>query len=350
MSILTFHPYQLKLSKPYRWAKGVQTHRTGFVVRIAHDGVLGLGEAALLPHIVHDAHRFAQQCELLLGGLDPLADDFLAQVDQRECPPAIRCGVSSAYLSYRAAGQGQRLAEFLAPTGPVHEVVRVNALVTEATPAECVQATREHVAAGIQTVKLKCGRDRRADLARVEAIRNAFADLKLRIDPNQSWDEDWAAEHLREFERFDIQYCEEPLAPGTPFDSYRRLRELTGVPIALDESIVDRASAELAIDKGAADHFVLKLQRLGGPDRLLDVAALAEARQVPSVLTSSMETTIGLAVGLQAAAVVQASGLDAGLATSSFFAENLAPPLPVVEGCMRLPAGPGLGVGLGVSL
>ncbi len=346
MSVLTFHPYQLKLSKPYRWAKGVQTHRTGFVVRMAQGGAVGLGEAALLPHIVHDPHKFAQQCASLLDGLDPLDDDFLAQVDARECPPSIRCAVSSAYLSHRAAAQGQRLAEVLSPGGGVEDVVRVNALVTEATPAECVQATQGHVAAGIQTIKLKCGTDRRADLARVEAIRGAFPSLKLRIDPNQSWDEDWAAEHLRDFERFGIQYCEEPLAPGRPFDSYRRLRELAGVPIALDESIVDRASAELAIDKGAADYFVLKLQRLGGPDRLLEVAALAEARQVPSVLTSSMETTIGLVAGLHAAAIVQASGLDAGLATSSFFAENLAPPLPVLDGCMRLPAEPGLGVSL----
>jgi o-succinylbenzoate synthase len=346
VSVLTFHPYQLKLSKPYRWAKGVQTHRTGFVVRMAHEGVVGWGEAALLPHIVHDPHKFAHQCELLVDGLNALDGDFLAQLDQRECPPALRCGISSAYLSHQAAARGQRFAEFLAATGPVEDTVRVNALVTEVTPAQCVQATRDHVAAGIHTIKLKCGKDRRADLARVEAIRNAFPALKLRIDPNQSWDEDWAADHLRDFRPFDLQYCEEPLAPGTPFDSYRRLRELGGVPIALDESIVDRASAELAIDRGAADYFVLKLQRLGGPDRLLDVAGLARSRQVPTVLTSSMETTIGLAVGLHAAALVQAPGLDAGLATSSFFAENLAPALPVVEGCMALPPGPGLGVSL----
>ena len=135
-----------------------------------------------------------------------------------------------------------------------------------------------------------------------------------------------------------------PLPPGTPMATYRRLREEGEVPIALDESITDTAAAELALTQRAADYFVLKLQRLGGLDRLLAVARLGRAHGVDSVVTSTMETTIGIAVGLHAAALVQTRGLDSGLATASFFADNLAPPGAVVGGCLCLPPGLGLGV------
>lgn len=322
----------------------MQTHRTGFVVQLASDGCVGLGEAALLPHVVHDPVQFARQCELLCHGLDPLASDFLNRLDERECPPAFRCGVSSAFFSYAAATKGLRLCDWFAGQGAAADCVPVNALITEQTPQQCVDAARHHVGRGIRTVKLKCGKDRAADRARIEAVRSHFADLNIRIDPNQSWDVAWAAEHLRSLSACNIQYCEEPLPPHTPFDEYRRLRELSGVAIALDESIVDMKSAELAVVKGAADHFVLKLQRFGGLDRLLDVARFARAHRIGSVLTSSMEAHVGLAVGLHAAALVQTPGLDSGLATADFFADGLSPALAVVDGAMRVPTGPGTGV------
>lgn len=344
MDILSVNPYQIELAKPYRWAKGVQTHRFGFRVRMEFGGHFGLGEAALLPHVLHDPVKFARQCELILDGLDPLDDGFLAQLDARECPPAIRCGVSSAYLSYTAAKNGLRLCDLFAAQGDMADTVPVNALITEQTPQQCVEAAKHHVSRGIRTVKLKCGEDRHADAARIEAVRGDFPDLNLRIDPNQSWDVAWAAEHLRSLRSFNIQYCEEPLPSGTSFDEYRRLRECGGIPIALDESIVDLNSAELALEKGAADYFVLKLQRLGGIDRLLDVARFAKSRHVDSILTSSMEATVGLVAGLHCAAVMQCPGLDSGLATSDFFADGLEPALAVIDGCMRVPTGIGIGV------
>jgi len=344
VSILSLSPYRIELAKPYRWAKGVQTHRVGLVVRMESDGAVGLGEAALLPHVLHDPAQFARQCESILHGLDPLDDDFLEQLDARECPPAIRCGVSSAWFSHAASKSGLPLCGLFAAHQPVAETVPVNALITEQTPQQCLEAARHHVSRGIQTVKLKCGKDRDADAGRIEAVRGAFPGLNIRIDPNQSWDVAWAADHLRSLRPFDIQYCEEPLPSGTSFDEYRRLREEGGVPIALDESIVDINSAQLAIEKRAADYFVLKLQRLGGMDRLLAVARFAKSCHVDSILTSSMEATVGLAVGLHCAAVMQTPGLDSGLATSDFFAGGLDPALAVVDGCMRVPTGPGTGV------
>ena len=313
---------------------------------MALDGATGLGEAALLPHVVHDPAAFVRRAEALLEGLDPLAPDWLDQLALRECPPAIRCALTSALFTWQAARQGLRLAELFAPGFAVEEAVPVNALVTDATPQGCVATTAGHVSAGIQTIKLKCGPDRDADLRRLAALRDAFPDIAIRIDPNQSWDAAWAADQLRQLRPFGLQYCEEPLPPGTPMDAYRRLREEGEVPIALDESITDTAAAELALTQGAADVFVLKLQRLGGLDRLLAVARLGRAHGVDSVVTSTMETTVGITVGLHAAALVQTPGLDSGLATSSFFADNLAPPEPVFDGCLSLPPGAGLGISL----
>ena len=77
-------PYRLALQTPYRWSKGVQHHRSGLILRLQDGAHVGWGEAALPPHVDYAPDAFARECLALLAGLDPLADDFLHEVDLRE--------------------------------------------------------------------------------------------------------------------------------------------------------------------------------------------------------------------------------------------------------------------------
>ena len=341
---LQVEPYRLALQTPYRWSKGTQHHRAGLIVRARIDGHVGWGEAALPPHVDYPPEAFAAEARALVAGLDPGDAGFLDELGLRECPARLRCGFSTAVLSARAAAAGRTLSQHLAPAGRVlPSRVPVNELIGDADPAVCVERARAALAAGQDTVKVKCTTERELDLARVGAIRAACPTLKIRIDPNESWPLDWAAAQLRAMERFDIEYCEEPLPRGTPLAEYGRLRRRTAVPIALDDSIRTVRDVELTALLGAADVLVLKAQRVGGPDRLMQVFAAARDAGLRCTVTSSLETSLGLVLGIHCTALADAPIAAAGIGTARFYAENVGPPPPIVDGHMVVPTAPGLG-------
>jgi O-succinylbenzoate synthase len=142
---------------------------------------------------------------------------------------------------------------------------------------------------------------------------------------------------------FDIEYCEEPLPRGTPLSEYGRLRRQTGVPIALDDSIRTLRDVELAALREAADVLVLKAQRVGGPDLLLEIVRYASSLGLRCTITSSLETSLGLTLGIHCTAMAPEPVAAAGIGTARFFAVNIGPPPPIVDGSMAVPSSPGLG-------
>nr|MBA2411877.1 hypothetical protein [Burkholderiaceae bacterium] len=237
---------------------------------------VGWGEAALPPHVDYPVQAFVHECLNLMAGLDADADDFLSELDLRECPARIRCGISTAVLALRASEQGKSLSAYLlGDNAPLPARVPVNDLITDADADACARLATAAVAHGQDTVKIKCTTERALDLTRVAAIRNAQPQIKIRIDPNESWPLAWAADQLNSMARFDIEYCEEPLPRGTPLAVYAQLRKQTAVPIALDDSIRTVRDVELTSMLAAADALVLKAQRVGGPDKLLEIVQLA---------------------------------------------------------------------------
>lgn len=338
-------PYSQALSTPYRWSKGVQHRRGGLLLRVEIDGAVGWGEAALPPHVEFDTGVMADQCRTLLHGLDPRSTDFLTRIDDREPSARLRCGISTALHSALAAREGLTLSAFLAGEGgdPATKVP-INELITDAEPEACVKRTAEAVARGQDMVKVKCTTERELDIARVGAIREAFPEIGIRIDPNESWAPDWALAQLRAMAPFRIDYCEEPLPRGTPLSVYTALCADSPVPIALDDSVRTLFHAESIIALRAAHVFILKAQRLGGPERTLRVIRLAEDSGLRCVVTASLESAVGLHLALHCAALLPQPIEPCGLGTARFFATDVGPPPPIVDGVMRVPATPGLGV------
>ncbi len=341
---IDIRPYRLALQTPYRWSKGTQVHRSGLILRIAHGGQVGWGEAALPPHVDYPSEDLARECQALMAGLDPLAEDFLDELDLRECPARLRCGMATTVLTLRAAQAGLPLATYLlAGSHATPSRVPVNELIGDADPVLCADRARAAVAQGQDTVKVKCTTERELDLARIAAIRVALPGIRIRIDPNESWPQQWAAAQLNAMDRYHIDYCEEPLPRGTPLADYGRLRKQTRVPIALDDSIRTLRDVELAVLHQAADLFVLKAQRVGGPDKLLQIVRAASDAGIRCTVTSSIETSVGLYLGIHCTALTPEPMAAAGIGTARFFAENVGEPPPIVDGHMVLPATPGLG-------
>jgi O-succinylbenzoate synthase len=193
---------------------------------------------------------------------------------------------------------------------PVRDRVPVNVTV----PAVGPQAARAIVAAsGCRTAKVKVaerGQDEAADVARVAAVREALGPAgRIRVDANGGWGVDQAARMLGKLAEFGLEYAEQPCAT---LDELARLRALVDVPVAADESI-RRAEDPLAVAAaGAADIVVLKAQPLGGVRAALRIAA---ACGLPAVVSSAVETSVGLAAGVALAAALPDLPYDCGLAT-----------------------------------
>jgi O-succinylbenzoate synthase len=210
---------------------------------------------------------------------------------------------------------------------PRRQEVPVNAIVPAVAPEHARQIVRE---SGCTTAKVKVGAG--DDRGRVEAVRDALGPHgRLRIDVNAIWDVDAAVRHLRELVRYDLEYVEQPVADLRDF---ARLRTRVDVLLAADES-VRLAPDPLHIPGiAAADVVILKVQPLGGVRRCLDVA---EAAGRPAVVSSAVETSVGLAAGLALAAALPDLAGACGLGTLSLLVGDVtADSLRPVDGRLRV--------------
>jgi len=220
-----------------------------------------------------------------------------AEYGPRECARWLACALESALTGWPA---------------PVRDRVPVNVTVPAVGPE---RAHAIVAASGCRTAKVKVaepGQPESADLARVDAVRDALGPAgRIRVDANGGWDVDTAARMLDGLAGFGLEYAEQPCAT---LAELAELRRRTQVPLAADESI-RRAEDPLAVRAaGAADIVVIKAQPLGGVRAGLEIAA---ACGLPVVVSSALESSVGLAAGAALAAALPALDYACGLATMS---------------------------------
>lgn len=206
---------------------------------------------------------------------------------------------------------------------PVRDSVPVNCTVPAVAPdrAHAIAA-----ASGCRTAKVKVaepGQTLADDIARVEAVRDAVGqEGKVRVDANGAWDHDEAVRALRRLARFDLEYAEQPVDTVEGLARLRRdlVRRGIGVPIAADESIRRSGDPERVARLAAADIAVLKVQPLGGVRRCLE---LAESLALPVVVSSALETSVGLAAGVALAAALPELPYACGLNTRTLLTDDV---------------------------
>ncbi len=227
----------------------------------------------------------------------------------------------------------------------LRESIRVNATVP-AVAAEAVPGILDRFP-GCRTAKVKVaapGQVLADDVARVRAVRRALgAEGRIRVDANGLWNVDEAERAIHALAEFDLEYVEQPCMSVGELTEIRERTHYLDVPIAADES-VRRAEDPLAVARaGAADILVVKAQPLGGIRAALDV--IREAG-LPVVISSALDTSVGLAMGAHLAAAVPELEFDCGLGTASLLAADVsAEPLLPVDGAVpvrRVSADPGL--------
>jgi len=218
---------------------------------------------------------------------------------------------------------------------PLRDVVPVNATVP-AVPADAVAGVLARFP-GCRTAKVKVaepGGRLEDDVARVRAARQVLGpEGRVRIDANAAWNVDEAEHGMRALSPFDLEYAEQPCARLEELAELRdRIRDLA-IPIAADES-VRKAADPLAVARaGAADLLVVKAAPLGGVRRA--VTLVAEAG-LPAVVSSAIDTSVGLAMGAYLAAALPELPYDCGLGTAALLGGDVTDePLAPVSG--RIP-------------
>lgn len=203
---------------------------------------------------------------------------------------------------------------------PLRSSVPVNCTVP-AIDAE--QAGRLVAQSGCRTAKVKVaegGQSLDDDLDRVAAVRAALGPTgRVRVDANGGWDVDTAVDATRALDRAagGLEYVEQPCAA---VEDLARVRRRVCVPVAADESIRRAADPYRVRDLEAADIAVLKVQPVGGVRAALRIA---ERIGLPVVVSSALETSVGLAAGVALAAALPELPYACGLATASLLQRDL---------------------------
>lgn len=218
-------------------------------------------------------------------------------------------GECSPFAGYPCDPAAARAAAEEAATvgwpAPRRTVIPVNAFLPAGAPIDAA------VLVGFEAIKVKVGRgDPADDVRRLYTVRDAVGpEPAIRIDANGAWDVATAIDVLGALSSLRIEFAEQPVAF---IDDLAAVRRATDVPIAADECVRSVDDARRVRDAGAADLIVLKVQPLGGVRRALEIV---DACGLPAVVSSMMETSVGIAAGVALAAALDELPYACGLAT-----------------------------------
>ncbi|MBU6242939.1 MAG: o-succinylbenzoate synthase [Acidobacteria bacterium] len=171
---------------------------------------------------------------------------------------------------------------------------------------------------GCQTVKIKVGNDLDRDLARVEIVRSINPTAKIRLDVNGSWEVEYAKSALSAIFEITEEFFEYVEQPCQSLAELRKLKNEINIPIKIaGDEVFRKVNDPFSIDvSGAIDVMILKAAPLGGIRRSL---ALAAHHGLPVVISSALESAVGIAHELQLAAALPELSYDSGLGTGALF-------------------------------
>ncbi len=244
------------------------------------------------------------------------------EYDPAESSRWLASAIESSYATWPATCRTTVPVNATVPAVPAAEVAGVLARFDGCTTAKVKVAER--------------GQSLRDDVGRVAEVRRLMGPgARLRVDANGAWSVDEAADAVRALAAYDLEYAEQPCAT---VDELRRLRirlarNGVDVLVAADESVRKADDPVRVAREEAADIVVVKVAPLGGVTRALDVVA---ACGLPAVVSSALDTSVGMAAGVALAAALPSLPYACGLGTVALLAEDVrVPPLLPDRGVLR---------------
>jgi L-alanine-DL-glutamate epimerase-like enolase superfamily enzyme len=324
---LRLQPLDLPLKHDFTIARGTAKTASTIVFRLRWNAIEGLGESA-------PSERYNESFETvrahfsthpLKAGSPYLLDALLANR-----PPAARCGLDIALHDAIGKDLGKPLWQLLGLDATVTPTTSFT--IGIATVDEMLEKVREVQSHPILKVKLGAG----AEIETVEAIRAIYRGT-LRIDANEGWAPEQAVTILHELERFEIEFCEQPIPAGEPAQ-LRYVRERTSIPIVADEDSKDANDLPALI--GCVDGVNVKLVKCGGIRSALAMIHTARALGMRVMLGCMVESAICTTAAAHLSPLVDWADLDGPFLTAS----DRFTGVTYARGKLVLPTEPGLGV------
>ncbi|HEX5749219.1 MAG TPA: o-succinylbenzoate synthase [Archangium sp.] len=375
------HALRLEMVNPLRTARGTYEAREGFVVRLEdEEGRVGQGEAMPLEEFGTESPSDCERTlnELLAkvrtvtniatpspitprppgegrgeGATAPRLDPCLLPLPLGEGwgegfptrVPAARHAVEQALLDLESQRRGLPLSQLLSVDARTD--LHVNALLGATSPRNLAEEALRAVSEGYETLKIKvAGRPLAEDVARLSAVRSEVGNtIRLRVDANGAWTEPEARAALEALSRYDLELCEQPVAPENT-EALARLSEHTPCPLAADESLcLPEATRHILNHPSTVKILVLKPMVLGGLLPTLKLAREAASRGMGSYVTSSLDGVIARAGAAHLAAALPSGRYASGLGVGHLFKDEPGNhPFRPVRGRIQLLRTPGQGV------
>lgn len=342
ISNASLHPYSLPFYKTFSTSRESYRERRGVLILLeSSDGVRGYGDIAPLAEFNNESleeavvQAKATIPELLECKLAQEWEELLKLSLPSKLHPSVRFGFETALLDLLGHRRSLPCASLLSPH--FSPEIQVNLLLSrDFNPSSL---------SGFGTFKLKVGeRDVRKE---IEFIRSTVSripkDAKLRLDCNQAYaftDAKWLLDEAMQIPT--VEYVEEPLKAPT-LRTLSLLAEGNDL-LALDESLTEPANYEAVFTGVLPATPIVKPTAVGGILRTLDLFKALESRGKCGVITSALESVVGVQACAHTAAAI-GNKLASGLATSRLYARDVGvDPSSIFEGTLLLPSSPGLGV------
>jgi len=322
---------ELPLVHPFTIARGsAQTART-VLFRLAWDRLEGLGETAPIERYNESAESvteyFREHADL---GSDPyLLDDVLSG----DIPAAARCGLDVALHDLIGKDCGKPLYRLLG-LNPA-ETPLTSFTIGIADPETTQRKVAELGDHPVMKVKLGAG-TRASQIETIESIRSVYSGT-IRIDANEGWTAEEAVEVLRELQRFEIEFCEQPIPAGHP-EQLRYIRERSKIPIVTDED--SRTADDLPGLIGCVDGVNVKLVKTGGIRGALKMIHTARALKFKIMIGCMVESQILATAAAQISPLCDWADIDGPFLTK----DDPFAGITYDRGKIILPDAPGLGV------
>lgn len=291
-----FHA-KLKLKHPFITSLGYRDHANNVFVRIrTNTELVGWGECSPYPPINGETVDTCFLIGKLLGeqllGMDPRETDVISKTMDR-----LIYGNTSIKSAIDIACHDIQAKSFDAPVylhwgGSIEKKIFTDYTVSVGSVEQMAEDALKIKANDFQIIKVKLGDGGAKDVQRIEAIREAVGnDIKIRIDANQGWKVKEAIRTLNDLDKFDIQYCEEPINKHN-FFKLKKVRANSPIKIMADECLSDHYDARKLIQGNHCDFFNIKLGKSSGFHKAFKIIEEAEAANIAMQIGGFLESKI----------------------------------------------------------
>ena len=287
---------------PFAIATGTMSFAQNVFIRVYTDsGIYGVGECSAFPMIVGETQEtclaMARDFAALWKGKDPLQlEDRLADLHNFTAGNStIKSAFDMALYDIAAKDARQPLYKFL---GGKRKQVETDITIGLGSVEEMALTAKKFKGDGASMIKVKLGKNASEDIERIKNIRRAVGpEMVLRIDANQGWSFDQAAEALTGMADLNVQFCEQPMRSWYD-DRLPELRMLSPVKIMADESCYNHHDARKLITSGSCDYINIKFSKSGGINEAIKIHDIAQKAGIPCMMGGMLESRIALSAKL----------------------------------------------------